>query len=106
MRSLDDGHLYEAESHQGEGPAQPIQFVKKQAVVDTVTGNARFVTVTPGTTNEELIRIVIDRIGKLNTKAGCVENHTAVGHLHLALAALESRTRDRRARNVEGTPKA
>lgn len=104
MRSLDDGHLYEAEPHQGEGPAQPIQFVKKQMATDA-HGNRAFATVTPGTTNEELIRIVIDRTNRLNAKAGCVENHTALGHLHLALAAFESRTRDRRARNVEGTPK-
>lgn len=105
MRSLDDGHRYEAEAHQGEGPPQAIQFVKKQMVTDA-HGNREFVTVTPGTTNEELLRIVADRIAKLNAKASCVENHTALGHLHLALAALESRTRDRRARNVEGTPKA
>jgi hypothetical protein len=59
-----------------------------------------------GTTNEHLIAILIDRIGFLNTQFASPHNEKALGHLQMALAALEARTAERLARQVEGTSNA
>ena len=60
-------------------------------------------TVNDGTTNEEVIRVLVDRINYLQSKFGCRENAIAITHLETALLWLEKRTADRKARNVEGT---
>lgn len=60
-----------------------------------------------GTTNEEVIQVLIDRITSLNEmhdgKYACAENRWAVKYLEMALLELEQRTRARQARGVEGT---
>jgi hypothetical protein len=57
-----------------------------------------------GITNEVLLAIVIDRLeGFQSSKYACVENANALGCLDRALAELESRTKKREARGVEGT---
>lgn len=62
------------------------------------------VTGVNGMTQEVLIAIVVDRLRCF--QAGplpCTENEDALAHLTEALAILHKRTRDRRARSVEGT---
>jgi hypothetical protein len=60
-----------------------------------------------GTTNEEMIQILVDRIRSLNEmqdrKFACRENSLAITHLEEALHWLESRTKARQSRGVEGT---
>lgn len=57
-----------------------------------------------GITNEVLLAIVIDRLeGFQSSKWACQENADALGCLNRALAYLESRTKAREARGVEGT---
>lgn len=57
-----------------------------------------------GTTNEEVMRVVIERIEALNTPPfSCRENSIALTHLQTALLWLEERTRQRQNRGVEGT---
>jgi len=57
-----------------------------------------------GVTNEVLLVIVADRLrGFQSSKFACVENAAALSFVENALAALESRTRNREARQVEGT---
>jgi hypothetical protein len=60
-----------------------------------------------GTTNEDVIQLVIDRIRSLNEMYGgryrCEENDQALHHLTQAKAVLEQRTRKRIERGVEGT---
>lgn len=60
-----------------------------------------------GTTNEDVIRLLIDRITSLNEmhdrKYACRENTLAITKLEEALHWLESRTAKRLARGVEGT---
>lgn len=59
-----------------------------------------------GTTNEALIAIVIDRMRSFQSgNYACRENALALTHLETALMWLQKRTRDRIARNVEGTHK-
>lgn len=60
-----------------------------------------------GTTNEEVIELLVERIKSLNEMAGgmysCKENAMAITHLETALAWLTLRTARRQQRGVEGT---
>lgn len=57
-----------------------------------------------GITNEVLLAIVIDRIeGFQSSKWACEENARALTNVREALADLESRTKARQERGVEGT---
>ena len=80
-------------------PEQVLTFIRKEP------RDGVFATVEDGTTNEEVLKVLIDRIQALNAKAACRENATCLTHLETALLWLEKRTRDRMARGVEGTPK-
>jgi hypothetical protein len=55
---------------------------------------------------ETIIAIAIDRLNFYEqSKFASDYNKSALHHLHLAMAALEQRTKDREARGVEGTHK-
>jgi hypothetical protein len=60
-----------------------------------------------GTTNEEVLQVVIDRLNSLQAMEGrkfaCRENALAITHTEEALHWLQSRTAKRVARGVEGT---
>jgi hypothetical protein len=57
-----------------------------------------------GITNEVLLAIVIDRLeGFQSSKYACLENESALECARTALLHLESRTKAREARGVEGT---
>src|SRR5712692_9471530 len=62
---------------------------------------------TNGTTNEEIIQLIIDRISSLNDmldgKYRCRENSLAITKLEEAKMWLEHRTQKRKERGVEGT---
>lgn len=55
-----------------------------------------------GITNEQLIAVLVHRLGVLNKAFPCRENSIAITHLETALLWLEKRTADREARGVEG----
>lgn len=59
-----------------------------------------------GITNEALLAIIIHRLNSLNTKFPCQENSNAMGKMEEALFWLESRTRNRIKREVEGKNEA
>ena len=104
MKVLIPGHRYELENFEHEAlvnkKGQELQFIQKE--LDRL-GN--FVTVSNGTTNEEVLKVLIDRMQSLNAKMASRENAIVITHLETALLWLEKRTRDRQARGVEGTPK-
>ena len=57
-----------------------------------------------GLTNEVLLAVVIDRLeGFQKGRFACLNNSLAINHCVSALKHLQSRTKDRIARNVEGT---
>ncbi len=99
MKVIKEGHLYEADNFEyPESPGQTIQFIEK-----IPTGNGtELTTINDGTTNEELLKILINRLYFLNNKFSCKENDMAIMKLEESLMWLEKRTRDREARNVEG----
>lgn len=101
MKVITVGHRYELENFENkDNPGQTLQFIEKVPVQDVLDG--RLITINDGTTNEEVLRVLIDRLNTLQGKFPCRENAIALTHLETALLWLEKRTADRKARGVEG----
>lgn len=94
MKIIRPGHRYELANE------QTIQFIEKQPITE---GSPELRTVYNGTTNEEVIAMLIDRMQYLQAKFPCKENACCITHLEEGLMWLEKRTRDRQKRGVEGT---
>lgn len=100
MHVITPGHKYElANFEKPLDPGQTLQFIEKQP--DPV-GNGIMYTVNDGTTNEEVLRVLIDRLQTMNAKFPCRENAIVLTHLDTALLWLYKRTNDRKERGVEG----
>lgn len=56
-----------------------------------------------GITTESVLAALKHRLEALNGMFSCAENEEAIDHVSKALEALERRTANRKARNVEGT---
>ena len=100
MKVLTSGHNYRLSNFEGHGKEQELQFIHKELKGETL------VTIANGTTNEEVIKVLINRINYLDNKFPCKENKNAVLKLEEALMWLDKRTYDRIARDVEGQAKA
>jgi len=101
MKIITPGHCYDLENFlNANSTDQRIQFVQK---VPAAEGS---VVVVNGTTNEEVLAMLIDRLGHLNGKFPCRENSIAITHIETALLWLNKRTSDRLKRGVEGQHKA
>lgn len=96
MKVIDPGHLYELESMEGNNP-QMIQFIKKELV------EKEFKTLVDGTTNEEILDVLIDRLEILYKKLPSDETQSAISHLKEAKHWLVKRTQNRVRQKVEGT---
>lgn len=99
MNVLIPGHRYELSNFENKDKVQAIQFIQKEPKQE---GSTELVTIYDGTTNEELLEVLIDRISFLNSKFPCRENAIAITKLDEALLWLNKRTNDRIKRNVEG----
>lgn len=100
MKVITPGHRYELENFENKDKVgQVLQFIEKVPVAE---GSAELRTVNDGTTNEELLRVLIDRMNSLQAKFPCRENAIAVTHFETGLLWLEKRTADRIKRGVEG----
>lgn len=100
MKILTEGHKYELDNFEDKSkPGQVLQFIEKKPLAD---GSTVLVTINDGTTNEELLRVLIDRMMSLQAKFPCRENAIATTHFETGLLWLEKRTADRLARGVEG----
>lgn len=92
MKVIEEGHIYQLESYEGM-INQELKFIsKKDGLI-----------VHDGTTNEEVVKVLIDRITTLQNNLPCIENVLAVMYLEYVLECLDDRTQDRKERNVEGT---
>ena len=96
MKIITPGHKYSLASFEG-GPEQQIQFIEKIRIEG---GALR--TTSDGTTNEEMLAVLIDRLDYLQHLCPCRENAIVITKLEEALMWLNKRTADRKARNVEG----
>ena len=61
-----------------------------------------FLTICNGTTTEEVLEVLINRMNYLQDKFACRENAIVITKLEESLMWLEKRTSDRMKRNVEG----
>ena len=117
MKILTEGHKYELENfEEKDKPGQILQFIEKETYTKAYnlgkvppsnagyTDNHLF-TINDGTTNEELIKVLIDRLKYLSEKLASRETSVAITKLEEALMWLEKRTIDRLKRSVEGTAK-
>ena len=103
MRIITPGHKYELENFEDPGTkGQVLQFIEKRVMVSGPADNNGLVTITDGTTNEEVLAVLIDRMNFLNAKFPCRENSIAITKLDEALLWLNKRTTDRKTRQVEG----
>lgn len=101
MKTLTPGHLYELANYENPtSPGQKLQFIQKVQSPGGLGGQLD--TVADGTTNEEVIKVLIDRLTHLHAKFPSDENAAAVDHLKDTLYALQSRTYERMQRGVEG----
>ena len=103
MKILTPGHKYELANFENKNNAQVLQFIEKRAVA---TPGDPLETVNDGTTNEEVLSMLIDRLAFLGDMLPSRENAIAKTRCEEALMWLAKRTADRKARGVEGTHKA
>jgi len=99
MRVLKEGHRYICKNFESEN-GQTIQFIEKEPKEGTTIGE--LITVNDGTTNEEILEMLIDRMNYLQGKFPCRENALVITKLEESLMWLNKRTQDRMKRNVEG----
>lgn len=94
MKAITPGHRYELSGFDKPESVQYLQFIEKD-----VAGN----TIHDGTTNEEVLSMLIDRLGVLHEKLPSRDTACAITKLDEALMWLLKRTADRKARGVEGS---
>ena len=100
MKVLVAGHAYALENFENKDvQGQILQFIHKEPKEE---GSTELRTVADGTTNEELIEVLIDRLSFLQAKFACRENAIVITKLEESLMWLNKRTADRMKRNVEG----
>jgi hypothetical protein len=100
MKVLTEGHLYSLQNFENGEDGQQLQFIHKEPAEP---GSTTLTTIADGTTNEEVLKILINRMQFLNNKFPCRENSLVITKLEESLMWLEKRTADRKARSVEGT---
>ncbi len=101
MKIIDEGHKYEIPTMYGSEIVQ-LQFIKKD--VNKETG--KFDLTYDGITNEELLKVLINRLSYLYNKLPDDYTKEALLSIEKAEDALLSRTDNRKKRKVEGTHKA
>lgn len=101
MKTITEGHLYELDYFEHpEKFGQPLQFIEKVPKVNGAPGELQ--TLHDGTTNEDLLAVLINRMQYLQVKFPCRENAIVITKLEESLMWLEKRTNDRKGRGVEG----
>lgn len=101
MKTITPGHKYELANFEKNISElnQTIQFIEK---IPNIVDSTKLDTVNDGTTNEELLEVLIDRLQYLNNKFPCRENSIVITKLEESLMWLNKRTSDRLKRGVEG----
>lgn len=99
MKVITEGHRYSLDLFESKEENQILQFIHKEP-----KENNELVTLSDGTTNEEVLKVLIDRMNYLQSKFPCRENAIVITKLEESLMWLNKRTADRLARNVEVNP--
>lgn len=100
MNVIEPGHSYELYNFEQNIPElnQVIHFINKVQV----GSGPELKTIRDGTTNEEVLLMLIDRLQYLYDKFPSRETAIAKTKIEESLMWLEKRTRDRKSRGVEG----
>ena len=99
MKVVVEGHTYLVNNFDNKENYQTIDFIHKAPIEEGSTG---LKLVKDGTTNEEVLEVLINRLKYLQEKFPCRENAIVITKLEESLMWLEKRTSDRIKRNVEG----
>ena len=101
MKCFVPGHRYLVPNFENKSAevAQIIQFIHKEPFNNS---SPELGTVADGTTTEEVLEVLIDRMVFLQGAFPCRENAVVITKLEEALMWLNKRTADRQKRNVEG----
>jgi len=101
MKVITPGYKYELANFEEDVAElnQCLQFIHK---VPVAKDSPNLTTLFDGTTNEEVLRVLIDRLQFLQAKFSCRENVIVITKLEEMLMWLEKRTAERKARGVEG----
>lgn len=102
MKVLVEGHKYKLEGFVNKENTQVIQFIHKEKAA----GSDDLKLISDGTTNEEVLEMLIDRMQYLQSKFPCRENAIVITKLEECSMWLNKRTNDRTKRGVEGKHKA
>ena len=108
MKVLTKGHKYELDGFEDIQNVQEIQFIEKVRRCEAPMMSPKdsdpneLITLNDGTTNEEILEMLIDRMYYLQNKFPCRENSIVITNLEESLMWLNKRTQDRINRNVEG----
>jgi hypothetical protein len=97
MRVLDAGHYYELASLDGNSGVQRIQFVKREGL--KFPGNVGH---NPGTTSQEVLRVLIDRGFYVNHQIPCWQTRAVIYLGGLMIWLLEHRAAKRHKRKPPG----
>lgn len=104
MKCFVEGHRYLLANFEDKlADGQMLQFIHKEPVEGSP---GELITKDDGTTNEEVLEMLIDRMKYLQAKFPCKENACCITHLEEGLMWLEKRTKDRLKRGVEGRHQA
>lgn len=102
MKILIPGHRYALANFERTQPEQELQFIQKEPVEP---GSTTLKTISDGTTNEEVLAVIIDRLDTMYKKLPSQETMLAFSHIQQALMWLNHRTAMRRQAGTEGTMK-
>lgn len=102
MKIIEKGYSYDLENHDN-GMSQRLNFIKKAPTDDDPEA---LETVTDGTTNEEVLAVLIDRLTFQNGNLPDRFSTEGIRCLQAAARHLEERKSQRQLRGVEGMMKA
>src|ERR1035437_3625022 len=104
MKVITPGHSYKLFNCDDKESWQVLSFIHKDIKGDSTDRDPTILeTVEDGTSNEEVLKVMIDRIEYLQSKMPCEENEDVIGLLSGALALLNHRTERRMREGIEGT---
>lgn len=95
MKILDVGHKYELLSLDGK-KKQTLQFVKRKGL--NFPGNT---SAYPGTTTQDVIHCLLNRMRYVNNQIPCIENEVVIANLQQCLLMLELRAAKRHGIELE-----
>lgn len=100
MKVIDPGHTYQLDGLDG-GTPQTIRFVKRCEPPEKYPGN---VGAYPGTTIQEVLRVLIDRAQYVGRQLPCEETDRAIEAMRDAIRRLEERAARRHDRAPSPAP--